>query len=218
MVVENKTDGPKKYAVRERKGVKYVSGSNPQPINGAVIGHIIDNMYVPLLEETICSGPEELSYGSSVLFRNLSTDILEDLLRTFSVEDAYTIISAAAMRVIKPSASYNRVSQYYRRCFLSRFFPAQVGKNHISDLLERIGMDRAKRRMFFSLRIQRMKASHNLLINGYLKTNSSKINDLAHYSHKAEVKGCRNIFLIYAYDLEAREIVASHVFPGNSPD
>ncbi len=153
MVVENKMDGLKKYAVRERKGVKYVSGSNPQPINGAVIGYIVDNKYVPLLEETACSSLEELSYGSSILFRNLSADILEDLLRVFPVEDAYMIISAAAVRVIKPRASYSRVSQHHCRCFLSRFFPAQVGKNRISDLLERIGMDGAKRQMFFSLRV-----------------------------------------------------------------
>ncbi len=109
MVVENKMDGPKMYAVRERKGMKYVSDSNPQPINRAV-GYIIDNKYVPLLEETACSGSEELPYGSSVLFRNLSTDILKNFLKVFPIEDVYTIISATVVRVIKPGVSSNRVS------------------------------------------------------------------------------------------------------------
>ncbi len=110
MVVENKMDSLKMYAIREKKGMKYVSYSNPQPINRTVIWYIVDNKYVPLLEETTCSGPEELPYGSSVLFRNLSTDILKNFLKVFPIEDVYTIISATVVKVIKPGVSYNRVS------------------------------------------------------------------------------------------------------------
>ncbi len=60
MVVENKMDSSKKYSVCKRKDMKYVSDSNPQPINKTVIGYIIDNKYVQLLEEIACSGSEEL--------------------------------------------------------------------------------------------------------------------------------------------------------------
>ena len=47
VVIDNGKDGPTRYAVRERKGVQYVSGGNPQPQNGRVIGHIVDGVYVP---------------------------------------------------------------------------------------------------------------------------------------------------------------------------
>ena len=41
VVIDNGKDGPTRYAVRERKGVQYVPGGNPQPQNGRVIGHIV---------------------------------------------------------------------------------------------------------------------------------------------------------------------------------
>ena len=47
IVEDNGRDGPNRYAVRERSSTKYVSGSNPQPHNGKVIGHIIDYKFVP---------------------------------------------------------------------------------------------------------------------------------------------------------------------------
>ena len=56
-----------------------------------------------------------------------------------------------------------------------------------------------------------------MLIDGHLKTNSSKVNELA-LLRKTTVRRHRDISLIYAYDLKAREIVASKMFPGNSSD
>ena len=38
IVIDNGKDGPTRYAVRERSGVQYVSGGNPQPKNGKVVG------------------------------------------------------------------------------------------------------------------------------------------------------------------------------------
>ena len=48
VVEDNGRDGPKRYAVRERKSTVYVQNGNPQPRNGKVIGHIIDYKYVPV--------------------------------------------------------------------------------------------------------------------------------------------------------------------------
>lgn len=218
VVVENKSDGPRRYAVRERKGVKYVSGSNPQPINGRVIGHIIDGAFVPLQAETACDGPEELSYGSSALFARHAEDILRVLLAVYPVEDAYSIIAAVGVRVIRPGASYNRVSQHHRRTYLSVFYPAQVSKNRLCDLIERVGMDGAKRRKFFRLLVSRVAEDHHVLIDGHLKEDGSEVNDLARFSYKARARGHREISVIYAYDLESREIVAGQVYPGNCLD
>ncbi len=47
VVVDNGKDGPNRYAVRERAGIKYIQNGNPQPKNGKVIGHIFDGAYVP---------------------------------------------------------------------------------------------------------------------------------------------------------------------------
>ena len=47
IVEDNGRDGPNRFAVRERVSIKYISGGNPQPKNGKVIGHIRDGKYVP---------------------------------------------------------------------------------------------------------------------------------------------------------------------------
>ena len=41
IVQDNGKEGPNRYPVRERISVTYVSGGNPQPKNGKVIGHIV---------------------------------------------------------------------------------------------------------------------------------------------------------------------------------
>ena len=37
IVDDSGRDGPKRYAVRERSGTRYVQGGNPQPRNGKVL-------------------------------------------------------------------------------------------------------------------------------------------------------------------------------------
>ena len=88
-IVEDRgKDGPFRYAVRERNGVRYVKGGNPMPRNGHVIGHIIDGRFVPVKEKTAHKGADSLSYGSSRLIKELSADILSDLLAVYRADDA----------------------------------------------------------------------------------------------------------------------------------
>lgn len=48
IVADNGREGPYRWAVRERSGVKYKTGlKNPQPQTGKVIGHIVNGKYVP---------------------------------------------------------------------------------------------------------------------------------------------------------------------------
>ena len=102
-IVEDRgKDGPFRYAVRERSGVHYVRGGNPMPRNGHVIGHIIDGKFVPEKEKTVQKGADSLSYGSSRLIKDLSSDILSDLLAAYRTDDAEHILVIAAMRIIKP--------------------------------------------------------------------------------------------------------------------
>ena len=65
MVVENKDEGPKHYAVRQRNGSVYIPGKNPQPVNGKVIGHIYEGKFIPIEETPAANGPTAVSYGSS---------------------------------------------------------------------------------------------------------------------------------------------------------
>ena len=95
VVIDNGKDGPTRYAVRERKCVKYVPGGNPQPQNGKVIGHIIDGVYVPKNQAVTSSVPDMLSYGSSAFAHSVADDLMSELLQVYNARDAYRIMAIA---------------------------------------------------------------------------------------------------------------------------
>ena len=70
VVVLSGTKGAKRYAVRERAGYTYGPRGNSQPINGRIIGHIVDGRYVPLHEGLSLATPAMLSYGASAFLHS----------------------------------------------------------------------------------------------------------------------------------------------------
>lgn len=220
VVIDNHSVGPLRFSVRSRKGVKYNPNGNPKPINGPVIGHIIDGRFVPLVKESlVASVPKALSYGSSSLVRSVSKDLLSDLLKVYTPQDAYTIMAIAALRVIKPRIAANRYGTEYRRTFISVYYPGlALSKNSVCTFIQHLGMNDAKRREFYLLRLNAVCRSHHIAIDGTLKQDSSSVNDLSAFSYKGRVKNLRDISIVYAYDIEKQEPLCAEVFPGNSID
>ena len=219
IVDDSGREGPNRYAVRQRSSVKYVPGGNPQPRNGKVIGHIIDHRYVPLKEETAAQGPDFLSYGSAALAKSVSDDLFRDLLDIYAPGEACSIMSMAMLRVIRPSITLCRMSTHYQRTFVSRYYPgASMSRNHLGDLLSRIGQDGNRRRAFYQKRMKSVMNDHHLAIDGMLKQDNSTVNDLSAFSYKAKTKGVQEVSVLYAYDIECMEPVCAEVFPGNSID
>ena len=219
IVDDSGTNSPKRYAVRKRASSKYVPGGNPQPKNGKVIGHIIDYKYVPLTDSTASDGPDMLSYGASALVKSVSADLFSDLLKIYPANEAYSIMSIATLRVIKPKITLGRMATHYRRTFVCKDYPgAAMSKNTLGNLLQRIGQDGDKRKDFYQLRISSVAEEHHIAIDGTLKQNTSIVNDLSAYSYKARTRGCSEVSVLYAYDIEQMEPVCAEVFPGNSID
>lgn len=219
VVVDNGRDGPNRYAVRERTGTRYVRNGNPQPQNGAVIGHIFDGKYVPARDGTAASGPDMLSYGAAAFAKSVSSDILADLLAVYPAKDAYTIMAIATLKVIRPSITAERMGTHYRRTFVSIHYPGTpLSPNTVCTFLQKLGQDGSKRRAFYQERAGAVIAGHHIAIDGTLKQDSSTVNDLSAFSYKAKKKGCREVSVLYAYDIEAMEPVCAEVFPGNSID
>lgn len=217
IIIDNKTGN--NYAVRERLGIKYVAGKNPQPINGKVIGHMVDGKYVALNNKTANEGPDMLSYGSSAFVKSVSEDIYEDLLNVYPVNDTASIMALASLKVIYPASTASRMSTHYKLSYISKYYPnAALSSNSISNLYEIIGMDGNKRKEFFKKRFERVLKEHHIIIDGMLVQDSSKINDLSAFSRKARVKGCKDISILYAYDIDTMDIICAEVFPGNSID
>ena len=219
VVVQSGSKGANLYAVRERAGFKYGPRGNPQPINGRIIGHIVDGRYVPLHEGLSLATPDMLSYGASAFIHSCSEDLLQDLDAVYSVSAARRIMALASLRVLKPKITARRIAIEYRRTFISRYYPdLALSANTISTFLQQLGEDGAKRELFYKKRISLVEKTHHVAIDGTLKQDTSSVNDLSAFSRKARVKGCRDISVIYAYDLERMEPVCAEVFPGNSID
>jgi len=219
IVDDSGKDGLKRYAVRQRSSSKYVPGGNPQPRNGKVIGHIIDYTYVPLQEAAAVEGPDMLSYGAAALVKSVSEDLLQDLLKVYPVNEAYSIMSMATLRVIKPKITLGRMSTHYNRTFVCKHYPnASMSQNTLGNLLHRIGQDGSKRKAFYKLRLSTVMEDHHIAIDGTLKQDNSSVNDLSAYSYKARTRGCSEVSVIYAYDIEKMEPLCAEVFPGNSID
>ena len=210
IVEDNGRDSPNRYAVRERIGTRYIPGGNPQPRNGKVIGHIRDGRFVPKQEPSSVAGPDMLSYGASAFVKSVSRDLLDDLMDVYPIKEAYTIMAIATLRIIKPSIVNGRLSSEYNRTFVSRDYPGiGMSANTISNFLQRLGQDGKKRCLFYQKRAARVAADHHVAIDGMLKQDTSTVNDLSAFSYKARIKGCRDVSVIYAYDIEAMEPICA---------
>lgn len=220
VVEDNGGDGPNRYAVRARGATRYVAGGNPQPHNGRVLGHIVGGRYVPVGGGRAGdAGPDMLSYGASALVRSVSGDLLDDLVDVYGAPDAYAMMAVATLRVIRPSVTSGRLSAHYGRTFVCRDYPgAALSKNSVADLLRRVGADGARRRRFYQLRMARTAADHHVAVDGTLKQDGSRASDLSAFSRRARARGCRDVSVLYAYDVERMEPVCAQVFPGNSID
>ena len=219
IVVNTGIEGPKQYPVRERRGTKYISGGNPLPINGKTIGHIVHNKFVPVTDKPANNGPDYLSYGGAALAYSLSSDILQDLTSIYPINYAYTIMALATLKVLKPNTAASRIASAYVSSFVHEYYPhAALSSNSISHLYQVLGMDGKKREMFFEKRMEHVSAEHHLAIDGTLKQDTSKVNDLASFSRKARIKDCTDISVLYAYDIEQMEPISCAVYPGNCVD
>lgn len=219
IVDDNGREGPNRYPVRERTSSKYIPGGNPQPRNGKVIGHIIDDQFVPTKELPVLNEPDMLSYGSSALVKSVTHDIVQDLLTVYPSETVYAIMAMATLKVIKPSIAANRMATHYHRTFVCKDYPgAAMSRNSICKLLQYIGQNGTKRKEFYQRRLCATAADHHIAIDGTLKQDTSAVNDLSAFSYKSRVKGCREVSVLYAYDIELMEPICAEVFPGNSID
>ena len=212
--------GNGRYAVRERLYVQYVPGGNPQPRNGKVIGHIQEGKYVPLHSlEVSDTTPDMPSYGAAAFAKSVSDDLMDELLQVYTLKDATAIMAIATLRVIKPEITASRISTHYKRTFVSKYYPAvATSPNSLSKFYQDLGQAGTHRRNYYQLRASAVIADHHVAIDGTLKQDSSRVNDLSAFSYKAKKKGCKEISVIYAYDIENMEPICAEVFPGNSVD
>ena len=210
-----------RYAVRQRVGCKYVNGRH-LPENGPTIGHIVDGKYIPKEEHipavSICD-VDLKDWANVMLCDRLFQDVLADLKKVYSESDALKLYCIAILRVCNSGIKDCELKEAYDDCFLSETYPGvALSRNTVCEFLNNVGKTCSRIVKFMRIRTEAVNMSHHLLVDGTLKTDTSKVNSLSDFSRKARLKGSRDISVLYAFDLEAREPVCSKCYPGNMLD
>ncbi len=146
-------------------------------------------------------------------------DIREEIGRFYTKEDADKIYTIAILRVCDADIKDYQLKAEYEESFLSEEIPGvALSKNTVCTFINNLGKSYSRIVSFMQYKISTVCDDHHLLIDGTLKSDESTVNSLSEYSRKAKDKGKKDISLLYAYELEKMEPVASKCFPGNMLD
>ena len=213
-----------RYAVRQRIGCRYDKGRN-LPINGPVIGHIVDGKYIPkeskeTVEATVSNTtPQIKDWANIVCCDNVFKGVIKELTAVYNPKDVYKLYCIAILRVCYPGIKDYELKERYDDSFLSELYPdVALSKNTVSKFLSDLGKAYLRIVSFMQNRVSELEKNHNIVIDGTLKTNNSRVNSLSDFSRKSRIKGNKEISIIYAYDLEKMEPICSKCYNGNMLD
>lgn len=209
-----------KYAVRSRLGCKSVNGRKI-PVDGPVIGHIVDLTYVP--DDPIApisrSDTDYLRWADIMLAVNQSKDILEDLRAVYNQSDSLKTYCMAIIRALEPDVKDYDMSCEYNDCWLSQLYPdVPLSKNTVGAHVSDLGRTVSRIDSFMRLRTSRVGADAVLAVDGTLKSNESEVNTFSDFSRKARTKGTKDISVLYCFDARSGEPICSRAYPGNCID
>lgn len=219
VVIDRGGNGAYRWAVVERVGCVRKNGFN-QPVSGGTVGHIINLKFQPCTAAPVGMSECELkSYGDAVLIDTLGKSLLDDLLKFYDYKDAVRIFVLAALKVIHHGEPYKRMEQWYEKSYLSELYPSlALSKNTICTFLDNIGKACSRIGSFMKHRVEDIATGQDIIVDGTLKSDSSCVNSLSHFSRKARIKGTRDINVLYAYAADSKEPVCSKAYGGNVID
>lgn len=205
-----------KYAVIQRIGCKRKNGKNI-PVNGSVIGHIVDGAYVP--KKTECLSVTMKNFGDYALAKSLASDLLSELARVYGKKTASDIYAIALLRAISPDLKDYMIEAEYEESFLSEDMEGlRLSKTRVSKLINDVGRDYSKVIEFIRNRTESIDSENLIAIDGMLKGCNGKINSLGDFSYKSRVKGSKDISIIVAFDATTKDIICSLPYAGNCLD
>ena len=224
VVIDSGSNGLRRYAVRSRNGYVYNETSGRKvPVNGKVIGYIFNGAFH--LSQSI-NGPVNsfdrtslVGYGAVRLIAEEGQRVEAALSKVYEPEDVQTIMAAAALRILRPRLPLNRYRSLYLSSWVSRFWPyASVSGNAISDFLNKLGHRPDLFGQVYAERLAQVAPDSLIMIDGFLKQDTSIVNTFSKASYKTALKGHNEISVLYAYDYELKDLLCSQVFPGNTLD
>lgn len=190
------------------------------PVELGKIGEIINFEYVETktsrLNFALCDIKQ---FGRTEIAYKLSKDVFEDLCKVYNPSDAKIIYAIAIIRAAYGNITNREINRKYQCSFFSEQFPGiGLSSSNISRFLEKLGYNYRYIKQFIQNRIDTVSPGSTIVIDGMLKNCSSKSSDFTKWSWKARTKGVQNISVLYAFDLNKKEPIASKVFQGNTLD
>lgn len=210
------------FLVIERIGCRYDKGRR-LPVNGSVIGHIIDGRYVSkdkTRKRLSLRSEHLLKYGNIAFADNVGRELYTSLNDIFEQSDANKMYVIALIRTGFGDVKDYQVSDKYNKSWAKILYPnLPLSKNVIGKLLENIGKSYDLIVRYMKQRLDdTVKAGTKILIDGMLKNDNSYINRFSGFSYKGRIKGTKDISIITAIDAEKKEPLCVKVYPGNLPD
>lgn len=216
-----------RYPVRARKGCRYIKRPDGKvsriPVEGEIIGHIIDGVYVAVDDEIPPVGTEGevdiKDWGNIILCNNLNKDIYADLKKFYNTEDATRLYVMAILRGCYPGIPDSLLERQYEETFLTEILPkVNLEKTSVSTFLRNVGRSCGRIVEFSRMRVNAVSPDETIVIDGTLQVNDSTVNSLSAASRKTHLTKRRNVVVMYAYSADKREPICSQVYPGNMVD
>lgn len=217
------TKNPNVFMVIKRIGCKNVGGRRV-PVNGPVVGHIVDGRYVEKKtgDKKRISTREIhlLRYGSVAFAHSVGKNLLDSLKKTFNEKDAMNIYNLALIRAAFGNVKDYQIQDRYEKSYAKVFLPGcAVSKNSLSALLSNLGKSYDLLVGFMKNRIKdTVSEETKILIDGMLKNDNSRVDSFSGFSYKGRIKGTKDMSILAAIDAGKKEPLAVKVYPGNLPD
>ncbi len=208
-----------KYAVRSRSGCRNVGGRRI-PIEGPVIGHIVDGEYVPLEDRPEPSEHDiVLKDWANVEAAFLcSSDVLLDLKTVYGQREAMQMYCIAVLKACYHGIEDDELRNAYEGSFLSVRLPGvPLTRNNVSKLCDYLEESGPKAVQFMRDRVARLRDPHDLAICE-AASDSSGADPLPDYPGRPGSKGAANAITVFSYDPRTLEPVCFKNYPGKTLD
>ncbi len=189
-----------------------------QKITKQYLGRITEQGLTPPKQKpqtTPKTPPTVKEYGATHTLNQLGQDILTNLQKNFTQQQANQIFTIATLRVIQPNP-FKRIHNQYQTSYLSELYPnLQLTKNHLTQFLKTLGTNRNAILDFMKPYIGQ---NQHILFDG---TNlHSKSQKLPHNrkGYNSEENFEPQINLLYAFAVKNKMPAYYRILPGNIRD
>lgn len=206
-----------RYDVVKRTCV-YKNGKNI-PKELGKIGEIIDHKYVPIAKLKLNSNFDIKDFGKIELARSVSLDLLNDLYKFYSIDEATTIYVIALLRTVYGNVTDRDLKFRYETSFISEDYPnVKISEKIVCRFLDVLGRHINICNNFMKDRISKIDNNSIAIVDGMLKDCTCKTSEFTNWSRKSRLKGSEEISLLYAFDSLKGEPLAHKIYPGNMLD